>query len=313
MFIVDLVVLVLAFYLLLKAVDYAINYATQLATLFSVSAFVVSFFVIGIVSAAPESTIAFLSHLADDANTAASSLLASNVADIALVFGIMALLTRGLPVKSDALKKDSAYLAILTLPFIFMYDGTLSRLEGALLLFAGLLFFWLLAKQSNLLQAKWPKGKGTKVCKVFALLLISLAAMLGAAHFAVKHAQAAALHLHIPTFVVSVVIVGIGVCLPELIFAIKSMRQHNAGLGAGNVLSVVMIDGTIMLGLLAIIKPLVIRADLFRVTNVFMALSALLLIYLLKTAKKLGWREGVVMLCVYAGYLYLSIGRLAFS
>ncbi len=299
--------LVASFIILLKVVDIAVNRATELAEMIGVSPFVISFFIVGIVSALPESTISVISNLKGDANGAASALLSSNVADLALVFGIIAILLRGSKIKSEALKKDALYLPILLLPLALMYDGHLSRIDGAILLVAGLLFFSVIARQVDLKKLRWPGGM--KPVTTLLLLLGSLAIMLAAANVTVTTAGDVGTDLGVPSVIISVLVVGIGVCLPELLFAIQSVWKHREGLALGNVLSVVMIDATIMLGITALLRPMVINAGFFLVTNVFMGLAALCIIYFARFVRRLGWQEGVVMLAVYAAYLYFIIAR----
>ena len=140
-------------------------------------------------------------------------------------------------------------------------------------------------------------------------LVISLVVMLGAANLTVSSAGEVGTGLGVPSIIISVLVVGVGVCLPELVFAIKSVWKHSEGLAIGNVLAVVMIDATIMLGITALLRPMTIDADLFFVTNVFMGLAAACIIYYARTVQRIGWREGIVMLSIYAAYLYLIIGR----
>jgi cation:H+ antiporter len=294
-----------SFLLLLKAVDFSVEKATEFAKMVGVSPFMVSFFIVGIVSALPESTIAVLTNLKGDANGAASALLSSNVADLALIFGTIALLLRGMTIKSEALKRDALYLPIFLLPLILMYDGILSRIDGVILLVGGLLFFGVIASQAKLQDMHWPSG-GKALWTLF-MLIGSLAGMLIAANVAVTTASDAGTGLGVPGVIISVIVVGIGVCLPELMFAVQSAWKKQEGLAAGNVLSVVMIDATIMLGITALVRPMAIDPSFFLLTNIFMGIAALCIIYFARRVRKLGWQEGVVLLSIYALYLYLVL------
>jgi len=101
-------ILFLAFlFILVKSADYAICYSSRLAKRFHLSEFIVSFFIVAIISAFPEATISIISALKGIPELGLGTILGSNVADLALVFGIVALIsTKGISVKSEILKKD---------------------------------------------------------------------------------------------------------------------------------------------------------------------------------------------------------------
>jgi cation:H+ antiporter len=306
----SLLLLIVAFAVLLKAADYAVRFASDLAALFRISAFVVSFIVVGIVSASPESIIAVIANLQGSADAAAMALIASNIADLALVIGITAFLMRGVAVDATVLRKDALYLGLLVLPLIFAFDGVISRLEGSLLLIGGIVFFAIFALQAGILEMRWPKGQAWPTARTIVLLLLSLGVMLFCADQVVSRAGAVGAALGVPLFLINILVVGIGVCLPELIFAVKSVRSGKSDLALGNVLSVVIIDGTIVLGLIAMMRPLVIDALLMRVTMLFMVLAILFIITFLKADKRLGWQEGITLVALYAGYLLVTILKL---
>jgi cation:H+ antiporter len=136
-----------------------------------------------------------------------------------------------------------------------------------------------------------------------------LAVMLAAANVTVSSAGDAGTSLGVPAVIINVLVVGIGVCLPELLFAIQSVWKKSEGLALGNVLSVVMIDATIMLGITALVKPMIVDANLFLITNIFMGLAAICIIYFARAVKKIAWQEGVVLLTIYVVYLYLVVLR----
>jgi len=301
----SVILLIVSFIVLMRSGDYAVDKATEFARILEISPFVISFFVIGIVSALPESSIALITNMRGDPNGAASALLGSNIADLALIFGVIAMMLRGSTVTSEALKKDSLYLGILFLPFILMLDGNLTHLDGSLLLVSGLFFFGIISYQSNIHKIKWRGGIRTVL--ILMQLIGSLMLMLFAANVTVDSASDLGKGLGIPLAVVNVVVVGIGACLPELVFVMKSAMKNNQGLAIGNILSVVMIDATIMLGLIALLRPMTINPSFFFVTNLFMVITSVYIVYTMRVVQRFSWQEGTVFLSIYGLYLFMII------
>ena len=143
MIIYNLILFLAFLFVLIKSADYATHYSSKLAKIFRLSEFIVSFFIVAVISAFPEGTIAIVSAVKGIPEFGMGTLIGSNVADLALVFGIVALVAaKGVSVKSEILKKDFFYLALLLFPVLLGLDGRFSRIEGILLVLAGLSFFF---------------------------------------------------------------------------------------------------------------------------------------------------------------------------
>src|SRR3989338_1311980 len=131
MLILDLVLFIVFLFILIKSAEYATRYSTRIARIFQISEFVFSFFIVAIISAIPEGTISVISALKGVPEFGLGALLGSNVADLTLVFGIVALLSaKGINVKSKILNKDFFYLALLLFPVVLGFDGHFSRVDG---------------------------------------------------------------------------------------------------------------------------------------------------------------------------------------
>src|SRR3989344_7776808 len=114
MAILNLFIFLIFMFFLIKSADYATRYSSRLAKIFHLSEFVVSFFIVAVISTFPEATISIISALKGIPELGLGTLLGSNVADLALVFGIVAVVSiKGISIKSEILKKDLFYLALL--------------------------------------------------------------------------------------------------------------------------------------------------------------------------------------------------------
>ena len=308
MIIINLILFLIFFFVLIKSSQYAIRYSSRLSKTFRVSEFIFSFFIVAIISAFPETTISIISAIRGVPEFGLGTLLGSNVADLTLVFGIVALVSaKGISVKNQILKKDLFCLALLLLPLIMGLNGHFSRLEGILLVLAGLLFFFTLFIESKMFKKKLKMLKGNSVFKNSALLILSLAVLLLSSNYTVKYAVDFANDIKIPAVLIGLTIISIGVCLPELIFSIRAIKSKHNGLAFGDILGTVIIDATIVIGIIAIIKPFSFNPVIIYVTGLAMFLGGLLTFLFSRSGNVLSKREGIYLLLFYALYLIIEI------
>jgi cation:H+ antiporter len=296
----------ICFFIVLKSADYAIRYASRLAKLLELSDFIISFFIVAVISALPEMVISILSNIEGKQDVAIMALLGSNVVDLTLVFGIVALFARGIHVESHLMKKDALYLVLLVLPLLLGIDGMITRAEGLVLIMSGLLFFYTLSIEKSIFSHKVQRDKYGALARTAGLLAMSLLVMVVSADFTIGFLSLVALDIGAPEILVALLVLATGTCLPELIFTIQSVRAKHDGLALGNILGVVIIDATLVLGILAIIHPIIVAAPYLRVIALFNALGACLLIYFIKTKKLLRRVEGIFLIAFYVAFVVVE-------
>lgn len=296
---------IIAFYLVIKGADFAIDYATRLARIVGLSEFIISFFLIGLVSSMPEGVIAITAAAHGEVGIAATSLLASDIGDLLFVFGVVALFAAGLRITAPVFKRETIYLLLLALPLLLGFDGTIGRIEGLILLIAGLVFMGAIASEHNLFKARIHPDHVMHAARTTILLIVSLLVMIVAASFTVSFVSLIAKAANISPTLIAVFVIGIGTCLPEMLFTLRTLQKNRHDLALGNILGVVIIDATIMLGIAALVQPLVLTAAAMQTLAFFVFLGGFVLFYFLKIHKKLEWWEGLALLGMY-GFFSLT-------
>src|SRR5574344_1975243 len=125
MIILNFIFFVISLFVLIKCADYCIKYSTILARIFRWPEFVVSFFIVAFISVLPEATIAVIAAINGEPELGLGTLLGSNVMDLALVFGIVALVSyNGIKVQSQILRNNLIYVVLLAVPLILGLDGS---------------------------------------------------------------------------------------------------------------------------------------------------------------------------------------------
>lgn len=308
MTILNLILFLTFLFVLIKSADYATRYSSKLAKLFHLSEFIVSFFIVAVISTFPEATISIISAIKGVPEFGLGTLLGSNVADLALVFGILALISKkGISVKSKILKKDFLYLALLLFPVLLGLDGHFSRIEGILLVLTGLFFFFTLSIESKMFRKKFNNLKSSNFLKNLILLILSLIVLIVSANYTIKYGVDFANDIKIPSILIGLTMVSIGTCLPELFFSIRAIKKNHDELALGDVLGTVITDATIILGIIAIISPFYFNPIIIYVTGAAMFIAGLLTVLFITTGKILTRKEGIFLLLFYVLYLVTEI------
>jgi len=290
-----IVVFTVAFYLVIKGAVMATKYAAQLAEGFHLSKYTVGFIVVAIISIFPETFIAMNSAFSGVPSFGFGMLLGSNVADLTLIFAIIVLYAkRDLKIESKILKNHGVYPFMLFLPLLLGLDGYFSRVEGAVLIIIGVLFYYL-ALKNGVGGVVVPTVSGDRY-KSFFMLLVGIGVLLIGSHFVVASAMALANSLKVNPIFIGMLIVGLGTTMPELFFSLEAVKKKEDSLAVGDVLGTVLADATIVVGVLALINPFSFPQKIIYVSGVFMVVASFVLFHFMRSGRTLSKREAYVLL-----------------
>ncbi len=294
-------IFIIALFLIVKGATLATKYATQLARSFNLPKYTVGFIIVAIVSVLPETFIVINSAIEGTPSFGLGMLLGSNIADLTLIFAIIIFFARrNLKIESKILKNHVIYPLMLLLPLTLGLNGYFSRLEGLILIVAGGIFYYVTLKNKThcgiLIKNKLDKSKS------FLMLLFSMAVLLIGARFVVTSATALANSLKISPILISMLIVGLGTTVPELLFSLKSVRKKNDSLAIGDILGTVLVDATIVIGILALINPFSFPTKIIYITGMFMVIASFILFHFMKTGKAITQKEACLLFIFWLAF-----------
>jgi len=289
---------------------YCNKYASKIAKTFHLSEFFISFFIVAVISSFPETTVSIVSALKGVPEFGFGALLGSNVTDLTLVFAIITLLSvGGISLKSSILKNDYYYIILLAFPLLLGLDGYFSRMDGIILVLSNVIFLFTIFKENKVFSKVFNKNifQDKNIHINLFLLLVSLIVLLFSAYFAVKYGINFANEIHIPAIIISLTVVAIGSCLPELMFSIRAVRNKHETLALGDILGTVIIDATLMLGIVILISPFYIEQILVIVTCGSMLIAGVVLLAFIDSKNILSKKEAIVLLVLYVLYVLLEL------
>lgn len=303
---------VLGFVFLIKGADILIKGASSISKKYRVPEITIGLTIVALGTSLPELLVNVFASLRNESDLIIGNIAGSNIANIFLVLGVGAILV-SLAFSKTSVSIDlpyalgAIYFLIMLIFSYFFFKGSflLTRFHGFLFLLAFLAYIFFIFKRKHKFKEKIEKIN-YKTAWLY-VLLGSMGLFLGG-ELVVAGAVNIALQLGLSTLFVGASIIALGTSLPELVTIIVSISQKKHDLAIGNVIGSNIFNVLFVLGISAIISPVVFsREGVFNFLIV--AFSMLLLMFFLirpklENRKYLLKRwQGVVFLVLYILYL----------
>ncbi|MBO5657781.1 MAG: calcium/sodium antiporter [Agathobacter sp.] len=139
------------------------------------------------------------------------------------------------------------------------------------------------------------------------LLIVGFVLLVKGADFFVEGASSVAKRLKIPALIIGLTIVAMGTSLPEAAVSISSSIQGSNSLAISNVTGSNIFNLMVVVGFCAIMAKSPVDRDTIRRDIPLSLLAAVLLIVFGATGMVTGRIEGLVLLLLFIGYIFLMI------
>lgn len=294
------------------ATEWVIKGVIRVAEFLGWREFVVAFFVIAFAAALPNFFVAISSVLNDVPELAFGDIMGNNLLVLTIV-PVLAILFSGksLAAPSRMVQKTSVFaIFAAVLPLFLVFDGTLSRIDGALLLlFYFSYVFWLFARRERFTKVfdtdHIPPVKEFRLfVKSFFSIIAGMAILFFAAEGIVNSAVFFADYLNIQLVFIGILIVGFGSCIGEFYFTISLARKGETWMVLGNLMGTVVANSALILGIISLVHPIKIKNHFpFIATTSFLVFAALFFYIFLKTDREITKRESLFLFLIYAAFV----------
>ncbi len=139
-----------------------------------------------------------------------------------------------------------------------------------------------------------------------ALILAGLAALVAGGELLVRGATNLAAAARISPLVIGLTVVAFGTSAPELAVTIQAAWAGSPELAVGNVVGSNIANVLLILGISALIAPLVVQSRVVRI-DVPLMVAASVGLWLLALDGSVSWREGALLFAVLVGYIVWSV------
>ena len=310
--------LVVGLLILWKGADWLVAGAVGLARQLGVSSLVVGLTVVAMGTSAPEvaASIACVLREAGGGDFALGNVFGSNIANLALVGGLVALI-RPLEVKRKTLFREiPVMLAVALLLWPFLRNSYLARPEGAILLavFTMLILITVqIAKREatqTLNEAKNAnydtKRETSHTVRNVLFVIIGLVGLALGAKMAVTGAEVIGKRIGLSDAVIGLTIIALGTSLPELVTCVVAAVKGHHDISVGNLVGSNIFNTLLVTGAAGVVKPFQIGSQrLAGGTDywIMIAVSAFFTAVIVMSRRVIGRTCGIVLVCAYVGYV----------
>lgn len=247
--------------LLVWGAERFVHGASAIAKNLGVSPLIIGLTIVGIGTSAPEILISIIAAYQGNPALAVGNALGSNIANIALVLGITALVMP-LAVKSETLRREYPIMfAVMLLALVLVVDHHLGQLDG-LILISGLfvMLYWMI--QQGRKQKGDPLGQEFEQeiptisnQKAFLWFAVGLVLLVVSSQGLVWGSVNIAKAMGISDLIIGLTIVAIGTSLPELAASIMSALKKEHDIAIGNIIGSNMFNMLVVFGIPGLIAP----------------------------------------------------------
>lgn len=336
--IVEVFIFVIGFYLLIKGSDYFIKSSSTIARRFGVSDFIIGLTLVAVGTSLPELSSTIFAALKDESALIVGEIIGSNIANIGLIGGFMAIVSvRATRVDKPLINRDGYLMIFAQILFLlFLLNRHFSWIEGIIFLslyatyviylvneknrpnkrnnFVDFIRFFARFRYINEEKVKVKKKRNHEsvsvktlfdlmMLKQYLILLISGIAIFLGSKFLVEEAIFFANHFGIGTNIIGLTVIAIGTSLPELSVSIAAVRKNLGRIATGNIIGSCIANILLVIGVNSLITPLFVpKMTLFYSIPAMLVFSSLFVLFM-SNHKKLTRLHGMILILLYVLFI----------
>jgi len=274
----------------------------------------------------PELFSSIAAVLKNTTEVISANVIGSNIFNILVIIGLSAVVARKLIVTRSLIDLDAPLLALSTVVLLFVcLDKKINFGEGIILLLAYLVYFLYTIyqrkgeeetpeivevlpsrverreKEAGIIEKEAVEKVRLDV-KTFVLLFLGIFFVLFGADWTINSIIKLSELLKVSPALISIIALAAGTSLPELVVSAMAAAKKKYEISIGNIFGSNVFNGSFIVGICALIKPLVIDNLTFSVGLPFLITSTLLFV-ISGISRRIHIWEGSMYLIVYLLFL----------
>lgn len=294
--------------LLWFAADPFVEAAARLTNHWGVSPILIGALVVGFGTSAPELVVSAIAAGKGELAGSVGNVIGSNAANLSLVLGTSAVIAPLIIREIRVIRREGTLTLIAMISMtIIIWDGTLTRTEGALLLagmgIAGLLLLkWSRAYKPSETPSYAPAPTSTSTKTELTKAGISIIGIIVGAWMLVEGGAHLATRFGLTSGFVGALIFAAGTSLPELVTTIAAARRKATEMIVGNLLGSNLFNSLLIVGTAGIVGGGAI-GEQRHAEYLLMMIVGVVAAFLAAMGKKVTRKDGVTLLFLFAVFV----------
>ena len=300
--------IVLGLVLLYVGGELLVRGSVAVAAALGMSPLLIGITLVGFGTSTPELVTSIDAALRGLPGIAVGNVVGSNIANILLILGLGAVIAP-IAFTQRALSRDVFVVALSGIAVLALAAvGEVGRVAGIALVLA-LAAYLALAQAQERTRGRTAAAATVAAATVVNPWLSLLVAVVGiaivvvGAHLLVDGAVELAAFFGVSDTVVGLTVVAVGTSLPELATTVTAALRRQSDVALGNILGSCIFNVFGILGVTAIVQPLIVPEVIFRFDAWVLLATTLLLVVFAVTGRRLSRTEGIVFVAAYAAYV----------
>jgi cation:H+ antiporter len=285
---------------LIKSSDWFVMAAESIGKSWGASPFIIGLTIVAFGTSLPELATGVFAVLEGQSEIALGNVIGSNITNIFLVLGLLAVFASKIDLDFDLFRSDIPALVISAFLFWFMIqDGDINTMEAVIMILALGVFVWssfsdMVVEEEYRIKAGW---------KSYLLLIFGGTLVYFSAKYTVDSIVLISNGLNLGTDVVSLTVVALGTSLPEVAVSLTAAKRGNAGIAVGNVIGSNIFNTYLVVGVAALVGPLNLTESLADFSLPLMV-AATVILAVSSLSKQITRWEGYLYLLFYLYFVY---------
>ena len=317
---IEILLLILGFVFLIKGADLLVKSATSIAKKSGLSEMLIGLTIVAIGTSLPEVFITVKSAIDGHSDLIIGNALGSCICNFLFVLGVTSLIR---PVKFDKRIVNRHMPIGLAVMLLILFLGnteklgehqTITRNQGFILILCTLVYvLYTIYEEKKIKNEKIDEEiikdvESKENCSAFEIIIYMILGILGlkfGSDLVVNNAVGIAGRVGISEKFIGMTIIAIGTALPETITGIISARRGETDLLLGNISGSNILNLCLLIGLGAVINPLIYASDFNISILILIAVTIFLqLLAIINRKSELSRGKGLILIIIYLLYIY---------
>lgn len=264
--VLSIIFIIIGFALLIKGADFLVDGASNVAKKFHIPEIIIGLTIVSMGTSMPELFVSATSALNGSADMAIGNIVGSNICNLLLILGLSAFIKPVIFQRETRLIEIPICLLVTIIFTIFCNtDGTISKVEGIILIVLFLLFIIytiIMSKKGNKFDGTEESNELTvqdkpiSITKNILFIIIGIIGLKIGGDLTVDNATNIARMFNVSEKIIGLTILAVGTSLPELVTSVTAAIKGNSDIAIGNIVGSNIFNILFIIGVSALITPL---------------------------------------------------------
>ena len=291
----DIVILLVSIIVIGKGAVWLVDAAARVAKHFGISELVIGLTVVAFGTSAPEFGVTILAAIRGMGDISVGNIVGSNIFNLGFILGGTAII-HSLKTSRTVVFRDGIFLLFGgILLSVFLWDLTLSKIEGIVLFSLLIVYLLYLYFKKETIETEEPTHAMYRWDPI--LLFVGIGLVIVGSHFLVESAVSIARFMGVSDWVIGATIIAAGTSAPEFATSLTAAMKSRYGMSVGNLIGSDIFNLFGVLGVAGMMRNLSVGHDAHINLIILSFMIAVVLIFM-RTGWVVSRKEGIILVMI---------------